>query len=153
MDVPARGERSLPVLSYIHRAPDRVAFGHSFEYVADTGSLVMMAAAAAHLRALDFPADVARQEFAAMASHQLLAFLFEEKGVDGVIPRIGNLDVPLSAHLSRGARDRRLLAAWRIRKQLVNPRRNQLIVARHHHIRHDRERVVTRRQDDARIAV
>src|SRR5437762_7495761 len=139
MEMTARREGSFPVLSHIHRAANRVSFGDAFEYVADTGSLVMMAAAAAHLRALDFPADVARQEFAAMASHQLLAFLFEEKGVDGVIPRIGNLDVPLSAHLSRGARDRRLLAPWRIRKQLVHPRRNLLIVARPHPVWHDGE--------------
>src|SRR5881628_2171008 len=81
MDVPARGERSLPVLSYIHRAPDRVAFGHSFEYVADTGSLVVVPAAA-HTRPFHFPAEISRQKLAAMAAHQLISLLLEEQAVN-----------------------------------------------------------------------
>ena len=95
MEMPARGERSLPVLSYIHRAPHCVALDHPFEYVADTGSLILMVAAAAQAGPFDLAADIAREKLAAMAAHQLIAFLFEEKRVDRVVPLIGDLDVPL----------------------------------------------------------
>src|SRR5712691_1325689 len=124
MEMTARREGSFPVLSHIHRAANRVSFGDAFEYVADTGSFVMMAAAAAHLRALDFPPDVCGEEFAAMAAHQLVSGLLEEKGVRGVISRVGDLDVPLAVDLdSQCGGYRYLPALWRIGQHVADSRR------------------------------
>src|SRR5262244_2255745 len=86
MEMAARGERSLPVLSYIHRAPHRVALDDSFERVADTGSLIVVVAAAAQIRSRNVPADIARQKLAAMAAHELFALLLEEERVDRMVP-------------------------------------------------------------------
>src|SRR6266704_7012169 len=88
MEMPARGEWGLAVLPYIHRAPHCVAVDRPFERVADTGSLIVVVAAAAHIRSFDLPADVARQKLAAMAAHELIAFLLEEERVNGVVPLV-----------------------------------------------------------------
>src|SRR5947207_2561367 len=117
MEMPARGERSLPVLPYIHRAPHCVAVDDPFECVADTGSLVMVVTAAAHIRSFDLPADIARQKLAAMAAHELIAFLLEEQRVNGVVPLIRDLDVPLPAGSPWGRRGSRVRPPRRIRKQ------------------------------------
>src|SRR5436853_618849 len=68
--VAARGEGSLAVLAHVHRAPDGIPVGHAFEYVADAGSFVAVVAVAAHVRALHFSAEVARQKLSAMAALQ-----------------------------------------------------------------------------------
>src|ERR1700704_3685466 len=97
VNVPPRRKRSLPVLAHIHRPSHRVAVGHGFEYVTDAGSFIVMRAPAAQLRALHRPPNVSAEKFPSMAPDHLVALLLEKQRMNRVIPRVGDLDVPLSA--------------------------------------------------------
>src|SRR6266516_1728649 len=129
MEMAARGERSLAVLSYIHRASHCVAVDRPFERVADAGSLEVVVAAAAQIRSRNVPADVAGQKLAAMAAHELIALLLEEERVSRVVTLVGDLDIPLPAGSPWTSRGRRAGPPRWIRKQRMNPRRHDHIVA------------------------
>src|SRR5438105_4124723 len=120
MKMPARCEGGFPVFPYIHGAPHAVPIDGAFECVTDAGSLVTMIAVAAHLCAFHFAANIRGEELAAMAAHHLLSLLLEEQRVHGVVPRVGDLKVPLAGDLGGGSGRSLFFMARRIRQGRMN---------------------------------
>src|SRR5438270_4026022 len=153
LKAPVSRKRSSSVLAHIYRSPHRIAVGDTFECVSDAGSFIMVRAAAAQLRALYHSSNISGEKFSLVAPDNLVTLLFEKQRVNRVISRVGDFDVPLTAY--RYTITLRLrLRAWRcFRKQLAYPRRDNLVIARHHHVWHNGERVVAARYYYARRAL